>query len=196
MLKVGLTGGIGSGKSTIARVFKIAYDIPIFEADKEAKHIMNTNQKLMAEIKEAFGEESYAENNQLNTQHLAKVVFNNPTELAILNNLVHTKVREAFVKWTTLQNSPYVIQEAAILIESGAFKLMNKIITVNAPQELRIQRIIKRDKMTTEQVLQRMSKQLNDAERNKHADFIITNNDEINIINQIHAIHTKLIQHG
>jgi len=195
MLKIGLTGGIGSGKSTIAKVFNLVYDIPIFEADKQAKQIMNTNLELIEEIIKTFGKESY-KNKTLNTKYLSQIVFNNPQQLEKLNNLVHAKVRHAFAKWVDEQNTAYVIQEAAILVESGAYKHMNKIISVSAPQQLRIDRVIKRDKMTTEQVLQRMTKQLSDVERNKHADFVIVNDDTTGIIDQIDAIHTKLIKHG
>lgn len=195
MLKIGLTGGIGSGKSTIAKVFNLVYDIPIFEADKEAKQIMNTNKELIEQIINIFGEKSY-DNKTLNTKYLSQIVFNNPQQLEKLNNLVHAKVRQAFAKWVDDQNTAYVIQEAAILVESGAYKHMNKIISVSAPQQLRIDRVTKRDKMTTEQVLQRMTKQLSDVERNKHADFVIVNDDTTSIIDQITAIHTKLIEHG
>lgn len=195
MLKIGLTGGIGSGKSTIAKVFNLVYDIPIFEADKEAKQIMNTNEELIEQITDTFGKESYI-NNALNTKYISQIVFNNPRQLQKLNNLVHAKVREAFAKWVQNQNTAYVIQEAAILVESGAYKHMNKIISVSAPQQLRIERVMKRDKMTTEQVLQRMTKQLSDVERNNYADFVIVNNDTTGIIDQIDAIHTKLIEHG
>lgn len=196
MLKVGLTGGIGSGKSIIAKVFNIVYQIPIFDADKVAKQIMNTDANLIDKIKTTFGNESYTTQNELNRQYLASIVFNNSAKLEILNGLVHEKVRESFSNWVQTQHAPYILHEAAILIESGAYKQMDQVIVVTASEEIRIDRVKKRDKMTTEQVLQRMSKQLPDNEREKHAHFIVDNNNHLSVLNQIHAIHKKITNHG
>ena len=170
---IGLTGGIGSGKTTVANYFK-SCGIPIYIADDEAKKIMQSVDILKA-IKDSFGTAIF-ENEILNREKLAKIVFNNPERLEKLNSIVHPAVKKHFEQWL-LQNqaAPYVIYEAAILFESGRYKDCDIIITVTAPIESRIERVIKRDKTTRELVLKRINAQWTDEKRISKSDFIIEN---------------------
>jgi dephospho-CoA kinase len=170
---IGLTGGIGSGKTTVANYFK-SYGIPVYIADDEARKIMQSADILEA-IKNLFGADVF-ENETLNREKLAKIVFNNPESLEKLNGIVHPAVKKHFEQWL-LQNlqAPYVIYEAAILFESGRYKDCDIIITVTAPIESRIQRVIKRDNTTRELVLKRINAQWTDEKRISKSDFVIEN---------------------
>jgi dephospho-CoA kinase len=170
---IGLTGGIGSGKTTVANYFK-SYGIPVYIADDEARKIMQSAD-IMEAIKDLFGADVF-ENETLNREKLAKIVFNNPESLEKLNGIVHPAVKKHFEQWL-LQNleAPYVIYEAAILFESGRYKDCDIIITVTAPIESRIQRVIKRDKTTRELVLKRINAQWTDEKRISKSDFVIEN---------------------
>ncbi len=170
---IGLTGGIGSGKTTVANYFK-SCGIPIYIADDEARKIMESASIIEA-IKDSFGTDVF-ENEILNREKLAKIVFNNPERLEKLNSIVHPAVKKHFEQWL-LQNqaAPYVIYEAAILFESGRYKDCDIIITVTAPIESRIERVIKRDKTTRELVLKRINAQWTDEKRISKSDFIIEN---------------------
>lgn len=170
---IGLTGGIGSGKTTVADYFK-SYGIPVYIADDEARKIMQSADILEA-IKNLFGADVF-ENETLNREKLAKIVFNNPESLEKLNGIVHPAVKKHFEQWL-LQNleAPYVIYEAAILFESGRYKDCDIIITVTAPIESRIQRVIKRDNTTRELVLKRINAQWTDEKRISKSDFVIEN---------------------
>jgi dephospho-CoA kinase len=170
---IGLTGGIGSGKTTIANYFK-SFGIPLYIADDEARKIMQSSEITEA-IKNVFGDTVF-ENGKLNREELAKIVFNNPEKLEKLNKIVHPAVKKHFEQWL-LQHAaaPYVIYEAAILFESGSYKNCDLIITVTAPVESRIQRVIERDKTTRELVLKRINAQWTDEQRISKSDFIIEN---------------------
>ncbi|MFV8339254.1 dephospho-CoA kinase [Flavobacterium sp. LB3P21] len=170
---IGLTGGIGSGKTTIANYFK-SFGIPLYIADDEARKIMQSSEITEA-IKNVFGDTVF-ENEKLNREELAKIVFNNPEKLEKLNKIVHPAVKKHFEQWL-LQHTeaPYVIYEAAILFESGSYKNCDLIITVTAPVESRIQRVIERDKTTRELVLKRINAQWTDEQRISKSDFIIEN---------------------
>lgn len=196
MYKIGLTGGMGSGKSLVARVFNELFIIPVFYADNEAKKLMHENPELKQAIIELFGSASYDENGMLNRPYLAEKIFNHNSLREKLNQKVHAEVRNQFEKWTNRQNAPYILHEAAIMIESGFYQHMDKLITVNAPIEQKIERIEERDKMSKEQILQRMKVQLSDEERSQHADFIITNDNHHSVVSQVKSIHLKLIAHG
>ena len=170
---IGLTGGIGSGKSTIANYFK-SLGIPVYIADDEARKIMQ-----FIEIKEAikyvFGDTVF-ENGKLNREVLAKIVFNNPEKLEKLNTIVHPAVKKHFEQWLlNHKDAPFIIYEAAILFESGSYKNCDFIITVTAPLKTRIQRVVTRDRTTRELVLKRMNAQWNDEQRISKSDFIIEN---------------------
>ena len=168
---IGLTGGIGSGKTTVANYFK-SFGIPIYIADDEARKIMKSADIIEA-IKNSFGDAIF-ENEILNRDKLAKIVFNNPKKLEKLNNIVHPAVKNHFEQWLMQnQSAPYVIYEAAILFESGRYKDCDLIVTVVAPMESRIERVIKRDNSTRELVLKRINAQWTDEERILKSDFII-----------------------
>ena len=175
---IGLTGGIGSGKTTIANHFKAA-GVPVYIADDEARMIMQSPE-IEEEIKKVFGEIIF-ENHILNRQKLAEIVFNNPDKLKQLNSIIHPAVKSHFDKWIlNYIKSPFIIYEAAILFESGSYKNCNQIITVIAPIESRIQRVIQRDTTTREAVLNRIDAQGNDEQRISKSDFVIENiNPEI-----------------
>lgn len=192
-LKIGITGGIGSGKTTVCKVFELL-GIPVFYADDEAKSLMANNEKLVSEIKLAFGEEVYLDAKTLNRKHLANLVFNNPTKLEQLNGIVHPAVFKAFDSWSQIQTSNYVLKEAALLFESGSFKQNHKNILVSCPLDLRIKRIIRRDQTTREKVLERIEVQFPEDVKEKLADFLIINNEQEFIIPQVLKIHHFLMQ--
>src|SRR3972149_10212134 len=191
MIKVGITGGIGSGKTTVAGIFR-QLGIPVYEADKQAKILMNTNKDLITRLINAFGKKIY-NGNTLNTKLLASIVFQSNDYVKKINDIVHPYVRENFILWLkNKNNNKYVIEEAAILFETGFYKEFDKIITVTAPKELRINRIIKREKVNKQQVLQRMNKQWDDEAKIKHAHFVIINDDKRMALPQVLKIHDEL----
>lgn len=172
---IGLTGGIGSGKTTITAFFK-EMGIPVYIADDEAKKIMQSAEIIDA-IKNAFGE-SLFENNVLNRAKLADIVFNDADKLAVLNSIVHPAVKKDFQFWLSQNKSePFVVYEAAILFESGKYKEFDYIVTVTAPKELRIERVMKRDNKTREHVLSRMKMQWDDKKRISLSNFVINNSN-------------------
>lgn len=192
IIKVGLTGGIGSGKTTVARIFEI-FGIPVFNADKKAKELINHNQILKSQIIKAFGSNAFL-GGSYNVQFISEIVFNDNSKLDLLNNIVHPHVYSSFEIWTEAQqNIPYLIMEAAILFESGFSSRFDYTITVNAPLDIRIQRIIKRDNTTSEKVMSIMEMQLTDSERSRKADFIIINDNSHLLIPQVLEIHDKFV---
>lgn len=195
MIKVGITGGIGSGKSTVCRMFSVLR-IPVFEADSVAKQLQNTDPEVRSSLIDLFGPAVYLPDQTLDRKYLSSIVFNDPSLLLQLNAIIHPAVRKAFDAWSANQQSPYVLLEAAILYESGFYKMMDKVIVVSTDQDQRIQRVMKRDGSTEEQVLQRIGNQWTDEQRNKLADFVIHNNDNELIIPQIVEIDKKLRSNG
>jgi len=192
MLKVGLTGSIGSGKSTIAGVFKVL-GIPVYTADDEAKKILDLPEVVQLIVTE-FGAGLLTEEGKIHRQMLAAIVFNNANSLAKLNSIIHPRVKKHFTDWMSNQtDTPYLIQEAAIIYESGFDVFFDKMIVVAAPAEERIARVVKRDVMARDQVLLRMDKQWNEALKLKKADFVIHNGENDMAIQQVLAIHKKLI---
>ena len=193
MLRIGITGGIGSGKSTVCRVFN-SLGIPTFDADAVGKSIMTTNSHLMMRIKEVFGPESYDENGQLNRAFLAAQVFNDDTALQQLNALVHPVVIAAGNSWFERQhNVPYALKEAALLFESGSYKAHDYNILVYASEEVRIQRVMARDRVGAEQVRQRIAKQMPEQEKKSLADFLIDNDGTQPLIPQVMKLHEHFI---
>lgn len=171
--KIGLTGGIGSGKSTIAQYFK-SKGIPVYVADAEAREIMQEKTVLEA-IRNAFGTAVF-ENNQLVRQKLASIVFSNPDKLQVLNSIIHPAVKKHFENWLLSQKQqPFILYESAILFETGSYKDFDSIITVTAPLETRIARVLQRDDTTVEQVSKRIEAQWPDEKKVKKSDFIIVN---------------------
>ena len=187
MIKVGITGGIGSGKSYICNIFK-ELGVKIYDADKMAKQLMVSNSNVIKNIKHNFGTIAYLDNGELNRDHLSSVVFSNSDKLAILNSIVHPALLSDFASFaeeSERRGEKIVIMEAAILIESGFDQFMDKILVINADYELRIKRATERDNVDIEKVKSRMSAQINDEERNKKADFIIFNNKNDLLLPQI-----------
>ena len=189
---VGLTGGIGSGKSKAAAYFS-ELGIPCYIADDRAKELMTSSMTIQQAIINEFGAESYI-NGNLNRPYLASIVFKDTVLLAILNTIVHPAVASDFRSWLLEQNSIYVIKEAAILFENGGAKLCDQVILVTAPKEIRVQRVIDRDKCTKEDVLERMSIQWSDAKKKPLADYIIENIEWKETSKQIEVLHQKLNQ--
>jgi len=188
---VGLTGGIGSGKTTVANIFN-ALGIPIYNSDVRAKHIMNNDEELILSIKKLLGNEAY-KNKILNKEFVAQKIFKSKKILQQLNQLVHPKVAQDFETWVKQhQNAPFVIKESAILIESKAYKNVDKIIVINAPLELRVQRVMQRDNTSKEAVQARIANQMSEAERNKYADFIIQNDGKHALTAQVKNIFLAL----
>jgi dephospho-CoA kinase len=188
---IGLTGGIGSGKTTIANYFK-SLGIPVYIADDEAKRLLDDS-KIQQKIIEVFGE-NIIENNKVVREKLAAVVFQNPEKLNALNAIIHPAVKEHFVNWLSQhQENPIIIKEAAILFESGTYKDCDKIITVVTPLETRIKRVISRDETTKEAVLNRVKNQWTDKMRIAKSDFVIKNNDLSDAKSQADEILQKLI---
>ncbi|HET6993809.1 MAG TPA: dephospho-CoA kinase [Chitinophagaceae bacterium] len=194
MLKIGLTGGIGSGKSTVARIFE-TLGIPVYYADDAARRIMNTDKELKAVLVKHFGEETYQED-RLNRTYLASVVFNNKEKLDLLNSLTHPATIRDANRWIQEQTSPYIIKEAALLFESGADKFLDQVIGVEAPLELRISRTMERDKITREEVMLRMNRQMNEEEKIKRCDFIVHNDERQMVIPQVLKLHEQFKRSG
>lgn len=194
MLKIGITGGIGSGKTTICRIFE-TLGIPVFYADTAAKESMVSDPILMEGIKAAFGQKSYTETGKLNNQHIANIVFNNTEELAKLNALVHPAVFRAFDQWlkNVPQTVPYVLKEAALLFESGSYKTNDQNILVIAPEAVRLKRVMERDGVSEAQVRARMDKQLSDAEKIPLANALIYNNETHSLIIQVTDLHQQFL---
>ncbi len=190
MKKVGVTGGIGSGKTLVCKIFA-NLDIPVFDADKVAKECYGFSSVKTRVIK-LLGKDVYDGNN-LNRQKLARIVFRESKLLKELEQIIHPCVKKEFMTWVEKQHAPYVIEEAAILIESGAYREMDHIILVKAPEALRMNRVVRRDASNKAEVKNRMDKQLTDIEREKFADFIIDNDEKNLLIPQIIDVHQKII---
>lgn len=192
MLKIGLTGGIGSGKSTVARIFEIL-GIPVYYADAAAKRLMNTDPALREQIIAAFGAEAYT-GGELNRQYLAQQVFHDEKKLAGLNSLVHPATIHDAEKWIAAQTSPYTVKEAALIFESGSEKLLDYVIGVSAPQELRIQRTMQRDHISREEVLKRIHQQMDEKLKMEQCNFIVYNDEEQPVLPQVLALHRQLLE--
>lgn len=191
---VGITGGIGAGKSTVAKVFSLL-SVPVYYADDRAKWLMAHDEALKGKIIQAFGEDSYTDKGILDRAFLAEKVFSNPQNTEIINGLVHPAVADDFRTWAEQQQSPYVLKEAALLFESGSYKELNKVINVSSPLRIRVARIMTRDPhRTAEQVNNIIDKQLPDEDKNRMADFLIKNSDNHMIIPQVLQIHAKLVE--
>jgi dephospho-CoA kinase len=197
MLRVGLTGGIGSGKSTVAGIFEVL-GIPVSNADREAKRVMNEDPGLKEQIIGHFGPDAYL-NGQLNRSWLAAQVFSQKDKLELLNSLVHPATIRAGAKWMAEQEGlsvPYALREAALIFESNGGKGLDHVIGVYAPATLRIHRTMQRDKISREQVLQRMNNQINEEIKMRLCDFVIVNDDQQAVLPQVLELHKKLIRLG
>lgn len=190
MKRVGLTGGIGSGKSTVREVFRVL-GVPVFDADSEAKRLMTDDAELRAGIGARFGMELFGPDG-LDRKALAAKVFGAPQALADLNAMVHPAVRAYFAEWAAAQRAPYVIMEAAILVETGGYKAFDVLITVSAPEAMRIARVMQRDGVEEKDVRARMESQASDEERAAVAQHVVVNDGSVLIIPQVLAIHQIL----
>ncbi|WOK06549.1 dephospho-CoA kinase [Imperialibacter roseus] len=191
---VGVTGGIGSGKSTVCKIFAVL-GVPVYNSDNRAKSLMVEDKALVEEIKAAFGEEAYSDGQNLNRSFLAKEVFSNPSKLQKLNSLVHPAVGRDFASWVAVQsNQPYVIKEAALLFETGSNNSLDSVLLVTAPEELRVRRVLARDPQRNEkQVRDIIGNQLKDEEKKKLADYVLNNNEQELLVPEVVALHEALL---
>lgn len=187
MMRIGVTGGIGSGKSTVCRLFGVL-GIPVYDSDARAKKLMSEDGRLMAEITELFGERAYADG-VLDRAYISSRVFTDPQLLAVLNAIVHPAVGCDFLKWCEQQGAKYVILESAILFESGFDKYADRTITVSAPESERIERTTHRDEANVESVRARIANQMTDAQREARADYVIRNDEDSMITDQVLRLH-------
>ena len=192
MIIVGLTGGIGSGKTTVANQFS-ELGIPVYIADDEAKSLMRRSKIIRKKLIKLFGDDAYI-GNELNKPFLASIIFNNKTYLQKMNAIVHPKVARHFDKWVMKQDAPYVIKEVAILFENGGHKACDFVITVTAPIEIRIERLLERDKTSKEKIEDIMKNQWTDEEKVKYSNFVIENIELENTKNQVLKIHKKILK--
>lgn len=191
---VGLTGGIGSGKTTVAKLFETLYQIPLYISDVEAKRLMVEDVILIQQIKELLGEESYLSNGTLNKPYIGNKIFNDKALLSQMNALVHPRVAADFNQWATKQNSPYIIKETALLFEIGAHHSCDYVISVIAPIEARIARIASRDHLKEDAIIKKIKNQSSDAYKMELSDFLIYNEDLSELPIQIGNIHNKLLE--
>lgn len=191
-LKIGITGGIGSGKTFICKLFE-ALGIPVYNADEEAKRLMNSDARIKEKLIEQFGEATYKEG-RLDRAFLADMVFSDKEKLELLNSIVHPIVIQEAKDWAERQTTRYSLKEAALLFESGSYKDLDYTILVTAPIDIRIQRVIERDGATEQQVRERMNKQLSDEEKLQLADFVIVNDGITPLLPQVWTLHQKFLK--
>lgn len=191
-LKIGITGGIGSGKTFLAKLFE-ALGVPVYNADEEAKRLMNSDTRIKKQLIELFGEATYKDG-KLDRTFLATIVFSDKEKLELLNGIVHPIVIQEAKDWAERQTSRYSLKEAALLFESGSYKELDYTILVTAPMDVRIQRVIKRDSVTEQQVRERISKQLSDEEKLQLADFVIINDGITPLLPQVWTLHQKFLK--
>jgi dephospho-CoA kinase len=192
MLKIGITGGIGSGKSTVCHLFSLL-GIPVYDADSRAKILMNSDPEIIKSVKKHFGKETYDKEDNLNRKLLGSIVFNDLKKLNLLNSIIHPEVQKDHERWHLKQeNCSYTIKEAALLFESGSYKKLDLIILVSAPLELRIQRTMQRDHTTRSEVMARLKKQWPETRRKKTAQLFLLNDEQHSIIEQVSSLHAYL----
>lgn len=193
MFKLGVTGGIGSGKTLVCQIFE-KLGVAVYDADSAARALMNSHAGLKEGIVRIFGEAAYGEEG-LNRAYLADIVFGDRKKLNALNQLVHPVVRQDFLGWAGQQGtSPYVVEEAAILFESGAYTMMDESVLVYAPEEIRIKRVMERDGISRKQVQMRMGHQMSEEEKFKMADHVLTNDGTCMLLPQVIELHTKILE--
>ncbi len=192
MLKVGITGGIGSGKTTVSTLFD-ALGIPVYYADNEAKRLMNNKKEIIEAIKDLLGPDSYLDGT-LNRKYIADKVFTNPDIRIALNKIVHPFTIADAERWMMEQTTPYVLKEAALIFESGADKHLDFVIGVNCPEDVRIERIMKRDHLDKSAAIARIKGQMNEKEKMNKCHFIINNNEETFLTTQVLELHDILLQ--
>lgn len=194
-LQIGITGGIGSGKSTVCQIFA-TLGISIYDADSRAKYLMSNSNEITNTVKRSFGQAAYFENGELNRTYLAQEIFSNPQKAKILEQIVHPAVAKDYLSWveTNKSKSPYLLKEAALMFETGGNKFLDKIILVSANEDLRIRRVLQRDpQRSKEQIRAIIKKQMPESEKQKRADYIIDNNGKQELIKQVVKLHEKFL---
>jgi dephospho-CoA kinase len=191
VLRIGLTGGIGSGKSTVAKIFEVL-GIPVYYADVEAKRLMNADLQLRSAIIKKFGEKAYR-NEMLDRKYISSIVFSDPAKLEILNSIVHPATKKDGENWMHQQTTAYAIHEAALIFEAKVSDRLDYVIGISSPVELRIKRAMERDNVTREEVLKRMNKQLDEEIKMSKCDFILINDEQQLLIPQVVALHQKIL---
>jgi dephospho-CoA kinase len=192
-LQIGITGGIGSGKTMVCRIFTVL-GVPVYDADSRAKTLMTTDGILVSQIKKEFGVLSFRSDGSLNREYLAEHVFNNAEKLKTLNALVHPRVGEDYTRWVAEQTTQYVLKEAALLFEAKSNLVLDKVIVVSAPEELRIKRVLQRDRHRTEQQIRSIiQNQLVEDKKLKLADYVILNDEHTPLIPQVLDLHKKFL---
>ena len=192
MLKIGLTGGIGSGKSTVSKIFE-ALGIPVLDADATAKYLMQNNDSIKQQIIDEFGEETYI-GNILQRGFLANIVFNDSFALEKLNAIVHPATIEFGKQWNDAQSAPYTVKEAALMFESASAEGLDYIIGVYAPNHIKINRVMKRDSISRELVIQRINNQIDDSIKMKLCDFVLINDEQQMLLPQVIALHQEFLK--
>ena len=192
MLRIGLTGGIGSGKTTVARIFEV-FGVPVYYADDAAKKLMNEDEDIKGKIIHYFGNESYTAG-KLNRTFLAMEIFSDPEKTKIINSIIHPATIVDAAKWMDAQSSPYAIKEAALIFEAHAEKNLDLVIGVTAPVQMRMNRVMQRDNISEFDFLARAEKQMDEAEKMNRCDIIINNDEEELLIPQVIAVHENLMK--
>ena len=193
-LQIGITGGIGSGKTLVCRIFQ-SLGISVYDADSHAKNLMTTDGILVSGIRKEFGELSYNTDGSLNRKHLSTTVFNDAEKLERLNSMVHPRVAEDYELWRKQHSSDtYVLKEAALLFETGSYKQLDKVVVVTAPDVMRVRRVLKRDPQRTEaQIRNIIDSQMSQEEKMKRADFVIVNDETTLLIPQVLGLHAAFL---
>ncbi len=194
MLKIGITGGIGAGKSTVSQLFKML-GVPVYNSDESAKWLMNHDLDLKNKIKTLLGNNAYNDDEEVNREFIALKIFNDKALLAHLNAIVHPAVKKDYLDWSiSISNNKYSLKESALLFETSMYKELDKNILVVAPLHLRISRVMKRDGISQELVEERIKNQLSEEEKIPLADYIIYNDESASLIEQVLAIHQQITQ--
>lgn len=196
MKKIGITGGIGSGKTTVCKIFE-SLDIPVYYADKEAKKIMASNLSVKKQMKDLLGEDAFFKNGKPDRNYIASKIFTDKELLAKINEIVHPAVQLDADRWFEIMKneniSKYCLKEAALMVETGSYKSLHAMIVVTCPEDIRIHRVMKRDKLKFEDVMRKVRNQIPEEDKVKLADFVIVNDGKTSLIPQVWAIHHKLM---
>ena len=192
MLRIGITGGIGSGKSTVARIFSVL-GIPVYDSDSASKRLMAEDEEIKKSIIQSFGIESYL-NGSLNRKYLSELVFNDKKKIELLNSIVHPATIKDSEEWVKKQDAPYTIKEAALIFESGSNKFLDFVIGVSSPLSLRIERTIQRGNITEEQVKARIKLQMDEEEKMRLCQYVIFNDEKQLLIPQVLSLHEKFLK--
>lgn len=191
MLRIGITGGMGSGKTMVCHIFE-TLGVPVYYADDRGKYLLQHNEAVKRMVRAEFGRGMYNDKEEFDRMAMAAMVFKDSAKLRALEAIVHPAVQKDFEDWAHAQHSPYILKEAALLFESGSYKALNKIITVYAPVEIRVQRVVTRDKSTPEKVMQRIEKQWADEKKKELSDFTIVNDERQAVLPQVLHLHELL----